>query len=412
MSPTTVSIGQTISHYRVLQKLGAGGMGVVYEAEDLILGRHVALKFLPDDLAQDAQALQRFSWEARAASALNHPNICTVYEIDKVAGQSFIAMELLEGKTLGEVMRDRPVPLDHLLDWGIEIADGLDAAHTKGVLHRDIKPGNIFLLRRGSIKLLDFGVAKPMLSRSLAQTADVDTMPLSPRLPDDRGLTLGTVSYMSPEQALSKELDSRSDVFALGVVLYLMSTARLPFAGETVMATFDAILNRTPQSPAELNADVPPELERIIGKALEKDRELRYQSAAEVRADLKRLKRDIASGPVRPALRTAAPPAIGGLSWRTAVLGAVAVAAAAIGLTLWLLSPPTPARVIASSQLTSDALPKTSLVTDGARIYFSEAKGGQFQLQQVSTVGGQSAPLATSLTSTQIMTFPRTIRHC
>lgn len=402
MSPTTVSIGQTISHYRLVRKLGAGGMGVVYEAEDLSLGRHVALKFLPDDLSQDAQALHRFSWEARAASALNHPNICTVYEIDKAAGQNFIAMELLEGRTLGEVIRDGPVPLEQLLDLGIQIADGLEAAHSKGILHRDIKPGNIFLLKRGSIKLLDFGVAKPMLDRRLAQAADAATMPVTPHLPDDRGLTLGTVSYMSPEQALSKELDARSDVFAFGVVLYLMSTAQLPFRGENVIATFDAILNRTPQPASELNPEVPPELQQVINKALEKDRELRYQSAAEVRADLKRLKRDLASGPLRPWPRTAVPLPGRGLSARAIILGAIAVAAAAVGLTLWLGSPSTPARVVASLQLTSDALPKSSLVTDGARIYFSEAKGGQFELQQVSAAGGESAPLATSLTSTRI----------
>jgi serine/threonine protein kinase/Tol biopolymer transport system component len=402
MSPTTVNIGQTISHYRLVRKLGAGGMGVVYEAEDLVLGRHVALKFLPDDLAQDAEALHRFGWEARVASGLNHPNICTVYEIDKAADQSFIAMELLEGKTLGEVMRGAPVPLEQLLDWGIQIADALDAAHNKGVLHRDIKPGNIFLLRRGSIKLLDFGVAKPMRDRRLAQAPDAATMPVTPRLPDERGLTLGTVSYMSPEQSLSKELDARSDVFALGVVLYLMSTGRPPFVGETIVGTFDAILNRAPRPPTELNPELPPELERVISKALEKDRELRYQSAAEVRADLKRLKRDLGSGPLRPGPRTAAPPPARGLSRRTMLLGAIAVAAAAVALTLWLMSPSPPLRVVASLQLTSDALPKTSLVTDGARIYFSEAKGGQFELQQVSTAGGESAPLATGLASTQI----------
>src|SRR5438309_3404411 len=304
MSATTLNIGQTLSHYRLLRKLGRGGMGVVYEAEDLTLGRHVALKFLSDDLAEDAQALQRFRWEARAASALNHPNICTVYEIEGAGGQSFIAMELLEGKTLGEVIGDRPLPLEQVLDWSIQIAEALDAAHTKGVLHRDIKPGNIFLLQRGPIKLLDFGLAKPLLERRLAQALDAPTVALSAmRLqPDDRGLTLGTVSYMSPEQALSNELDARSDLFSLGVVMYLMVTTRLPFAGESAMATFDAILHRTPQPPTQLNPELPPELERIINKALEKDRDLRYQVAAEIRADLKRLKRDIESSSPPPAV--------------------------------------------------------------------------------------------------------------
>jgi len=405
MPPTTVSIGQTISHYRLVRKLGGGGMGVVYEAEDLILGRHVALKFLPDDVGEDAQALQRLRWEARAASALNHSNICTVYEIEEAAGQSFIAMELLEGKTLGEVMRGRPLPLEQVLDSAIQIAEALDAAHTKGVLHRDIKPGNIFLLQRGPIKVLDFGVAKPMLERRVAQAIDAPTSALAvtPWGPDDGGQTVGTVSYMSPEQALNKELDARSDVFSLGVVLYLMATARLPFVGETAMEIFDAILHRTPQGPAQLNTEVPPELERIINKAMEKDRDLRYQSAAEVRSDLKRLKRDLESGPLRAWRQMAAPPPTGRrLSDRIMVLGAIAVAATAVTLTLWLRSPATPARVVASLQLTRDALPKSSVVTDGARIYFSEEKGGQFRLQQVSGVGGESAPLETPLAGTDI----------
>jgi eukaryotic-like serine/threonine-protein kinase len=404
MSSLAVNIGQNISHYRLLRKLGSGGMGVVYEAEDLTLGRHVALKFLSDDLGEDAQALHRFRWEARAASALNHPNICTVYEIEEAAGQTFIAMELLEGKTLGEVMRGRPLRLEQVLDWGIQIAEALDAAHGKGVLHRDIKPGNIFLLQHGPIKLLDFGVAKPLLERRLAQAVDAPTVALSAirRQPDDRGLTLGTVSYMSPEQALSKELDARSDIFSLGVVLYLMGTARLPFAGETAMETFDAILHHTPPPPARVNPELPPELERIINKALEKDRDLRYQSAAEVRADLKRLKRDLESGPPRAWARPAAPSPGREVSRRIMVLGAIAVAATAVALTLWLRPAATPARVLSSLQLTSDALPKSSLVTDGARIYFAEEKGGQFLLQQISTAGGESAPLATPLASTEI----------
>jgi len=264
------NLGQTISHYRLVRKLGSGGMGVVYEAEDVNLGRHVALKFLPEDLCENPQALDRFRWEARAASALNHPNICTVYEIGEVTGQSFIAMELLEGKTLGEVMLGLPLPLEDVLNWGIQIAEALDAAHMKGVLHRDIKPGNIFLLQRGRIKLLDFGVAKPLIERRLAQSVDAPTAPLlvASQQRDDHGMTLGTISYMSPEQTLGKELDARSDVFSLGVVLYTMSTGGLPFTGETAMAVFDAILHRIPPPLAQFNPELLPELERIINKAL------------------------------------------------------------------------------------------------------------------------------------------------
>jgi eukaryotic-like serine/threonine-protein kinase len=407
-------VGTTISHYRILEKIGGGGMGVVYKAQDTVLGRYVALKFLPDNFANDSVTVERFRHEARAASALNHPNICTIHEIAEADGRLFIAMEFLEGESLKYSIQEGPLSLERIFELAIDITDGLDAAHVKGIIHRDIKPGNIFVTKRGSAKILDFGLAKMVPIKELAY----ESSGTREELTDGLGAALGTAAYMSPEQALGRPLDSRSDLFSFGIMLYEMCAGRSPFSGDTTGELLISIVQQVPVTPAQLNPDIPDGLAQIIDRCLEKDRERRYQHASEIRADLKRLQHDPATEIAVPSQksRIEASEHVFSTSWKyegacssgqrstligrqlvstrsiphlrwVAAIAAIFVVLAGIFVYSWM-RPKLPPRVSNYTQLTHDGQQKTLKATDGLRLYLGIGNQSSMRIAETSVSGG------------------------